>query len=579
MQIIEARLMQLKIDPANVRHTDLAPEESLVASIRAKGVLVPLTVRKNGGDGFYVTDGGKRLAALHVLAQDNEFDKATPIKCVLQEIDAAAAADISLTTNFVREDMHPVDTYEAFATLKANGKSTEDIAKDYGLPIPEVRQYLALGQLSPKVREAWKEGAFSNRGDFDDDEPEEIAQLFTLAGDHDQQDAILEKLKKQKRLTIKWQVRDAIVGNSNKGGQLVAFIGVDAYKAAGGNLREDLFGSDHIVEDLPIARRLVEEKLKAECERMVGLGWSWAEPLSALPKGCEHSWQRAYESAEQFAKTKRKEWGLALYVGRDGELDEYILQKPEQKKAADKAAKTKAAKKAAASGEAPQKDDGRISSALVHRLSVSLTKAASSAVALDTDLSYRMLLAALLSCSGTGISSVRISNRGLGEQDIDEDWDFEQAYAQVLKMQPRQRSDALAHCLGNAFDFQSYNLAPLDEDNDTDARFVCELIDAKAMRAALLKEFDAAGYFGAVSKSLCVKAIRECRPENNYTERDFASHKKADLVNMACDDAHDTGWLPPELRTKHYDGPGSKGWKPSAAKPAAKKAPAKKKAR
>jgi len=82
MQIIEAKLSDLKIDPANVRQTDKAPDEGLLASIRAKGLIVPLAVRKNG-EGYYVTDGGKRLAALHVLARDGEFDKAKPIVCVL----------------------------------------------------------------------------------------------------------------------------------------------------------------------------------------------------------------------------------------------------------------------------------------------------------------------------------------------------------------------------------------------------------------------------------------------------------------------------------------------------------------
>src|SRR5258708_6339890 len=156
MQILEAKLMELKIDPANVRQTDKAPDEGLLASIRAKGLIVPLSVRRNGGTGYYVTDGGKRLAALHALARDGDFDKTTPIPCLLREDDAAAAADVSLTANFIREDMHDVDVYEAFADLLKGGKPTEIIAKDYGLPVPTVRQFLALGVISPKVRAAWK---------------------------------------------------------------------------------------------------------------------------------------------------------------------------------------------------------------------------------------------------------------------------------------------------------------------------------------------------------------------------------------------------------------------------------------
>jgi ParB family chromosome partitioning protein len=582
MHIVETKLMDLKVDPANVRKTDLVPDESLLASIRNKGMLVPLTVRRNGPSGYLVTDGQKRLAALHILQRDGEFDKETPVKCVLQEVDAAAAADISLTTNFIREDMHPVDIYEAFAELKACGKAAEDIAKGYGLPLPEVRQYLALGQLSPKVREVWKTGQFSP-GDAD-----EIARLFTLAGDHAQQDAMLEKLKKSKRLSSHWQVKDAIVGNSNEGAQLVTFVGPEAYKAAGGKMREDLFGSNHILEDLPIARRLADEKLKAECERLVGLGWSWAEPLSALPKGCEHSWQRAYESAEQFAKTKRKDWGLAVYIGRDGKLDEYILQKPEQKKAADKAAKTKAAKKGGG-GDTADKEEVQLSAALNIHLTQALTDAAAEAIIGEPDLAFSIALAALMSAK-LGADAVRLEGKGLGARRADGDddeWEFPKALAHVLKLTPKQRSAAFALYVGRSFDFTNGGGSPLvveEFDDGDDARIVCESISVAAMKKALLGKFNAAAYFNGVSKSMGVKAILECRPEKRYAEKDFATNKKADIVNMACDAAHDTDWLPPELRTKHYDGPGSKGWKssgkaPSAAKASPKKAPAKKKAR
>lgn len=580
MQIIEANLMQLKIDPANVRHTDLAPEESLVASIRAKGVIVPLTVRQNGGEGFFVTDGGKRLAALHMLARDGEFDKKTPIKCVLKDLDAVSAADISLTTNFVREDMHPVDIYEAFAALKDGGKPAEEIAKDYGLPIPEVRQYLALGQLSPKVREAWKEGQFSPRNNsYDDDDAEQIAQLFTLAGGHEQQDAILDKLKKQKRLTLKWQVREAIVGNSNEGGKLVTFVGVEAYKAAGGKMREDLFGSDHIIEDLPIAKRLADEKLRAECERLVGLGWSWAELLWNLPKGCEHSWQRAYESIEQFPKTKRKEWGLALSVDRDGALGAHILQKPEQKKVADKAAKTKAAKKAAANGEGPTEDaEPKISQALNYKLSEVLTESAAQAIVLEPDLAFCVGLAALLCDQGFDHSDVKLQVRGHGQVDDEEkEWEFDKALAHAQKLTPKQRAIMFAMFVGRAFQFCRHSGGPMEPDHG-DARTVCEAIDPKSLNKILRENFDAADYFKSASAKIGLAAFVEMHGKGVS-----APVKKAELAAACAADARLHGWLPPELRTKHYDGPGSKGWGPvtkaDVKRAAAPKKAAKKKAK
>lgn len=574
MQIIEAKLSDLKIDPANVRHMDVAPDQSLLASLRSKGVLVPLTVRKNGA-GYFVTDGGKRLAALHILSRDGEFDKATLIPCVLGNHDEAAAADISLTTNFVREDMHPVDVYEAFATLKAGGKSAEDIANEYGQPLPIVRQFLALGQLSPKVREAWKEGKFADSRNNQNDVAQ-IAQLFTLAGSHEDQDKALEKLKKRKELHIVWRVKEAIVGNSNEGGKFVAFVGVEAYKAAGGKMREDLFGSDHIIDDLPIAKKLADDKLLDECTRMVELGWSWAEPFSDLPKGCEHSWQHAYQSIEQFPKGQREQWGLALFIDRDGKLGEHILQKPEQKKAADKAAKTKAAKKAGTDGPAPKEEsEPKISQALNHKLSVNLTEAAAHAVQMQPDLAFCIGLAALLCDTGGfgGSGNVKLQCRGLGNSDDDDDgkeWEFDKALSHVQKLTPKARAGLFAMFVGQAFNFTSHTQNPLDPEI-SDAHFVCNAIDPKTMNAALLEKFDALEYFKGASGRLGLIAFTEMHGKGVS-----APSKKAELAEACAADARLHGWLPPELRTKNYDGPGSKGWKQTAGK---KTKPAKKKAR
>lgn len=576
MQIIEAKLMDLKIDPANVRQTDKAPDEGLLASIRAKGLIYPLTVRKNV-EGYYVTDGGKRLAALHLLARDGEYDKATPIACVLRDETDATARDISLTTNFIREDMHPVDVYEAFADLRDAGKSTEDISKEYGLSVPAARQFLALGSLSAKVRHAWKTGSFGMHDSV-------VAKLFTLAGDHAQQDAIFDKLKKQKRLDQDWQVREAIVGNSNDTGRLVTFVGAEAYKDAGGQMIEDLFGSNHRIEDPAIAVKLVNEKLKEECAKAVALGWSWAEPLADLPKGCQHSWQRAYDFAEQFAKTKRKEWGLALHVDQHGKLDEYILQKPEQKKAADKAAKTKEKNKAAASSEAPEKEDGKLSAALNTQLTAALTEAAAQAIINEPDLAFSIALASLMSSDHGGGSAVRVTGHGYGarHREDESEWDFPKALAHALKLTPKQRAASFAMYVGMAFDFTDASGSPCIKDeygDGEDARLVLEAIDAGAMKKALLEKFNASVYFAGINKAMCIKTIMECLP-GKYAEKDFGSNKKADVALIAEDAAHDTSWLPPELRTKFYDGPGSKGWKASAAKkPAAKAKAAKKKAR
>lgn len=564
MQMIEVKLMDLKIDPANVRQTDRAPDEGLLSSIRAKGVIQPLVVRKNG-NGYYVTDGGKRLSALHLLAADGDMPKDVKVPCVVREAtDDATAADVSLTTNFIREDMHPVDIYEAFAVLLKT-KPVESIAKEYGMPLPTVRQHLALGCLSPKVREAWKNGGFRGKdtdaGDHDD-HSDEIAQFFTLLKTHEEQDAMFDRLKKQKKLTTGWQVKDAIVGGNNEQDKLIKFVGVDAYKAAGGELVEDLFGDNHKIMNPDVLKKAAKDKLLAECTKAVETdGYAWAEPLDQLPSGCQHSWQRAYNEP---AKTQRSHWGMALYVDHSGKLDGYRLQKPEQRKAAEKANKTKAVKK-----ENVEPKEFQISAALCGRLSAQITTAAEPVLAID-DVLGLAAIAAALNCSEGPIC---ITRDGVGGDDGYHDREFAKEFERYRKMKMPQLVRILAGFASAALRMGGsvHHQLPLAEEGDAD-RVLLNALDPKKLNAQLRASFDAADYFAGMKKDHCLEAIKACDPKNPATD----SMKKGALADLATELVKKSnaggkaGYLPLEMRTSNYDGPKS----PKAV--TAKKAPAKK---
>lgn len=88
-------LSKLSVDTINVRKTDRGADPALVASIKAKGVIVPLTVRPNlSDDGFYtVTDGGKRYAALVALVSKKDIDLNYQVPIVVRDEDDQAARD------------------------------------------------------------------------------------------------------------------------------------------------------------------------------------------------------------------------------------------------------------------------------------------------------------------------------------------------------------------------------------------------------------------------------------------------------------------------------------------------------
>jgi ParB family chromosome partitioning protein len=536
MQIVQAKLSELKIDPANVRQTDKVPDESLLSSLREKGLLIPLTVRKNG-EGYFVTDGGMRLAALHILARDGDFDKATLVPCVLREDDAAAAADISLTTNYVRTAMHPVDEFEAFAKLVDGGKTPEAIAKDYGLSAKAVKQTLALGRLSPEVREAWR------KGDLDDDE----AEAFTLETDLKRQAVVLKKVGKH---TSAWQIKSEILGDARQTVGMLRLVGIEAYKAAGGATTEDLFSDakspELIATDVKLLKKLADEKIAATIAKLQAEGWKWVSESSELPNGAQ--WWDSKPKAQIKAEDRDK-YGVIVGQQHNGELEiKYGVQKPSEQKATEK---TKAAKKTGVA-------DVSISAALCGRLSEQITEAAAEVLKSDSNLALAVAIAAFGTFdSPAHLSSTRSTGRAAK---------FEAALALMRKKSNTELLAILADIASQSLSLgaQSQTSLPLAKGGD---RALLEALDVKKLNAALRSSFDAADYFTGVTAQACKDAIALCDPKYPFTGKE----KKSDLAKVAADLVKKSnaggkaGYLPPEMRTARYDGPA----------PAAKAKPAK----
>jgi len=112
--VTEIALNKLDVAEANVRRTGRGNGiEELAASIAAHGLLQSLVVRPTLDDGgaptgrYEVVAGGRRLAALKLLAKRKAFGKAGPVPC--RVLDGEDAGEASLAENVVRLDMHPAD--------------------------------------------------------------------------------------------------------------------------------------------------------------------------------------------------------------------------------------------------------------------------------------------------------------------------------------------------------------------------------------------------------------------------------------------------------------------------------------
>jgi ParB family transcriptional regulator, chromosome partitioning protein len=552
----------------------------LAANIHANGQIENLIVKRAGDDPgtplppdwtgvrdlFSVSNGNRRLAAFRMIYGETSVQ---PVRCTAHDVGEDKAFEFSLTTAVTAAQLHPVDQYEAFARLRdRHGKTIEEIALQYGLTEHEVNQALALGHLSPKVREAWRKG----------DIKASAAKAFTLAPDHAAQDKVLDELSGDGDLggIDDYEIKDALKIGNDESGVLVEFVGIDAYVARGGKVQRDFFGTDHRVSDPKLAKKMAAEKLDAECGRLKEAGWSFAvttdsvrntrynygrvkvEPApteeerqrlaelnAVFHRGSHHRAgvyhtetfaqltapeQKAYLAyhelervIEQRAYTPKmmKKAGCFVGIDDDGFLKiEFGFVKPAQKEQAAKVAReekkeqTKAAAKAAkAEGKAPPAP-AMLSNALKQRLEMWLVAATRDAIAGEPQLVNSPLFEILAKI----------------------------ACAQIVTERAWGTPDAIR----------------------TKFPSIRQVLNPGVFNAALAKRFDVEDYFSNAPRGLVIKAIAEAiNPDE--ARKASTGKTKAEIWRFALANLGKTGWLPKELRTVHYKGPGSEGYKRPAA--------------
>ena len=268
-------LNKLDADPKNVRKTySSAKLAELAANIDAEGVLQNLVVRAGGKRGrYFVTAGERRRRALLMLMEQGKIAKDHPVECKVR--DGSQATEISLSENIFREDMHPVDQFEAFSVLAAEGKSIADIAAHFSVSEIIVRRRLALAKVSPKLLELHREGKMTF----------EQLSAFTVSDDHERQEQVWENLPQWDRQAhrIKSNLVTGEVASTDR--RVLLIDGLDAYEQAGGAVRRDLFdeqGGGYAL-DVALLDRLVSDRLEEVAAPYREQGWKWVETAFERP--------------------------------------------------------------------------------------------------------------------------------------------------------------------------------------------------------------------------------------------------------------------------------------------------------
>ncbi|WP_370689598.1 ParB/RepB/Spo0J family partition protein [Ensifer adhaerens] len=301
--IITIALGKLDRDPKNVRKSYCKEGiEELAANIRADGyrLLQNIVVRKGDKKGrYFVTAGERRRLALCLLAEAGEINGDFPVEAKLRE--ETDAISISLAENTMREDMHPVDQYEAFRIMADDGKPIADIAARYGSTETVVRKRLALARVSPALL-----GLHRN---------EEITydQLtaFTLSDDHRRQEEVWNALPSWNRTghAIRNALRDEAIAATDK---RIRFIGgLDTYEGQGGVVRRDLFDerSQGHAMDVALVERLVAKKMETLASSVHAEGWAWVEVRTEMDWHGMRGYGRVFpvEAERSDAETKELE--------------------------------------------------------------------------------------------------------------------------------------------------------------------------------------------------------------------------------------------------------------------------------
>jgi ParB family chromosome partitioning protein len=317
-------LNKLVPSSANVRRTGReAGLDELAASIAAHGLLQSLAVRPLlDGEGaetgrFEVIGGGRRLAALKLLAKRKAMPKTAPVPCLIHA--AGEAEELSLAENVLREALHPADQFEAFTRLHAaHGFGAEEIAARFGVTPATVRQRLRLGAASPKLMALYREGVIN------------LDQLmaFCLTDDHARQDQAWDHLSFNKSPEmIRRMLTETHVSARDR---RALFVGAQAYEAAGGQILRDLFTEDGggYFADAGLLDEMSKAKLDVLAAEVLAEGWKWAEAMPDFPHA--HGLRRIYpqtvelspeDQARLDALTAESE---ALSAGYDGDLPEEI---------------------------------------------------------------------------------------------------------------------------------------------------------------------------------------------------------------------------------------------------------------
>jgi ParB family transcriptional regulator, chromosome partitioning protein len=142
-RIVELDVAQIVWNPNQPRkHIDPERLQELADSISTHGLIHPITVRRTDTDSYMVIAGERRFRAFALLERSS-------IPAIISE---GSTDELALIENVQREDLSPIDEYQAIARLiDKHGYSQGDAANTLGKSRVSINEIMSLAGLAPSI--------------------------------------------------------------------------------------------------------------------------------------------------------------------------------------------------------------------------------------------------------------------------------------------------------------------------------------------------------------------------------------------------------------------------------------------
>lgn len=283
--ILHLTVDQLHRSDLNVRKkpSSAASDAEVSASLLSVGLIQPMVVIPREAGGYEVVAGDRRRRLLTALAEADPSRKGMTFPCMKVD-DLSKVTEISMAENRAREAMSLPDVYKGFAAIRAERPEAtlEELGAMFGYDVARTARIMRIANLHPEIMDLYSAGEI---GDAE-------AQAYAATEDRSLQIAVYRQLEQQATRPHEKNanaIRKAMNSGDHELTKLMRYVGVDAYRAAGGDFEADLFSQDGagIVQNPDVLRDLAEQRVEEDKDRyehnivrngrMLGEKWGLAD--------------------------------------------------------------------------------------------------------------------------------------------------------------------------------------------------------------------------------------------------------------------------------------------------------------